>query len=146
MLVEKSIQIIGGKKLTGIIEVSGAKNAVLKQMILPILSEGIYKINNVPNIADVYYMQEVLDVLGITSKLDKTTLERIIAFAKGVISSDPNWNTKVVPLKYSRKILKIFKRAKKKLVIIKNGNHSLSSKKNLKKIVNELNNMIFNLS
>ena len=75
MLVEKSIQIIGGKKLTGTIEVSGAKNAVLKQMILPILSEGIYKINNVPNIADDYYMQEVLDVLGIKSKLDKKTLE-----------------------------------------------------------------------
>ena len=52
----------------------------------------------------------------------------------------------VVPVKYSRKILKLFKRAKKKLVIIKNGNHSLSSKKNLKKIVNELNNMIFNFS
>ena len=46
MLVEKSIQIIGGKKLTGTIEVSGAKNAVLKQMILPILSEGVYKIEN----------------------------------------------------------------------------------------------------
>ena len=75
MLVEKSIQIIGGKKLTGTIEVSGAKNAVLKQMILPILSEGVYKIENVPNIADVYYMQEVLDVLGITSKLDDKTLE-----------------------------------------------------------------------
>ena len=43
MLVEKSIQIIGGKKLTGTIAVSGAKNAVLKQMILPILSEGVYK-------------------------------------------------------------------------------------------------------
>src|SRR5210317_2182671 len=75
MLVEKSIQIIGGKKLSGTIEVSGAKNAVLKQMILPILSEGVYKIENVPNIADVYYMQEVLDVLGITSKLDDKTLE-----------------------------------------------------------------------
>ena len=47
MLVEKSIQIIGGKKLTGTIEVSGAKNAVLKQMILPILSEGVYKIENI---------------------------------------------------------------------------------------------------
>ena len=75
MLVEKSIQIIGGKKLTGTIEVSGAENAVLKQMILPILSEGVYKIENVPDIADVYYMQEVLDVLGITSKLDDKSLE-----------------------------------------------------------------------
>ena len=75
MLVEKSIQIIGGKKLTGTLEVSGAKNAVLKQMILPILSEGDYKIDNVPNIADVHYMQEVLDVLGIESKLDNKILE-----------------------------------------------------------------------
>ena len=74
MLVEKSIQIIGNKKLNGTIEVSGAKNAVLKQMILPILSEGKYKIENVPDIADVYYMQEVLDVLGIASKLTDKSL------------------------------------------------------------------------
>ena len=74
MLVEKSIQIIGSKKLNGTIEVSGAKNAVLKQMILPILSEGIYKIENVPDIADVYYMQEVLSVLGISSELTDKSL------------------------------------------------------------------------
>ena len=74
MLVEKSIQIIGSKKLNGTIEVSGAKNAVLKQMILPILSEGIYKIENVPEIADVYYMQEVLSVLGISSELTNKSL------------------------------------------------------------------------
>ena len=36
---------------------------------------------------------------------------------------------KSVPVSYSRKILKIFKNAKKKLVIIKNGDHSLSSTK-----------------
>jgi len=74
MLVEKSIQIIGSKKLNGTLEVSGAKNAVLKQMILPILSEGIYKIENVPDIADVYYMQEVLSVLGISSELTDKSL------------------------------------------------------------------------
>ena len=67
MVVEKNIHIKGKKKLTGELSVSGAKNAVLKQMILPILSEGNYKIDNVPHIADVYYMQEVLNVLGITS-------------------------------------------------------------------------------
>ena len=48
----------------------------------------------------------------------------------------------VVPLKFSKKILKIFKKAKKKLIIIKNGNHSLSKKSDLKKICKELNNMI----
>ena len=40
----------------------------------------------------------------------------------------------VVPLKFSKKILKIFKKAKKKLIKIKNGNHSLSRKSDLKKI------------
>ena len=37
----------------------------------------------------------------------------------------------VVPIKYSREVLKIFSKAKKKLNIIKKGDHSLSSKKNL---------------
>ena len=44
-----------------------------------------------------------------------------------------------VPVIYSRKILKIFNKAKKKLIIIKNGDHSLSSTKNLKIILKELN-------
>ena len=45
----------------------------------------------------------------------------------------------VVPVSFSRKALKLFVQSKKKLVIIKNGDHSLSSKKNLKKITKELN-------
>ena len=50
----------------------------------------------------------------------------------------------VVPVSYSKKILKIFKNANKKLLIIKNGDHSLSSKRNLKKIIIELNNIVSN--
>ena len=50
----------------------------------------------------------------------------------------------VVPVNYSKKVLKIFKNAKKKLLIIKKGDHSLSSKNNLKKITTELNNIISN--
>ena len=50
----------------------------------------------------------------------------------------------VVPINYSKKVLKIFKNADKKLLVIKNGDHSLSSKKNLKKITKELDNIIFN--
>jgi uncharacterized protein len=45
---------------------------------------------------------------------------------------------KSVPVVYSKKLLKTFKKAKKKLVIIKNGDHSLSSKKHLKIIHKEL--------
>ncbi len=44
----------------------------------------------------------------------------------------------VVPVSYSKKVLKIFKNAKKKLVIVKNGDHSLSSSKWLKLIKKEL--------
>ncbi len=43
-----------------------------------------------------------------------------------------------VPVDYSKKILKIFKNAKKKLVIIKNGDHSLSSTKHLNLLKKEL--------
>ena len=45
---------------------------------------------------------------------------------------------KSVPVKYSRKILDIFKNAKKKLVIINKGDHSLSSPKWLSRLKKEL--------
>ena len=44
----------------------------------------------------------------------------------------------VVPVSYSRKVLKIFQKAKKKIVIVKDGDHSLSSQKWLKMIIKEL--------
>ena len=44
----------------------------------------------------------------------------------------------VVPVSYSRKVLKIFKKAKKKLIIVKNGDHSLSASKWLNLIRKQL--------
>ena len=44
----------------------------------------------------------------------------------------------VVPVSFSRKVLAIFGKANKKLVVIKNGDHSLSSHKCLKIITKEL--------
>ena len=44
----------------------------------------------------------------------------------------------VVPVSYSRKVLKIFQNARKKLVVVKNGDHSLSEQKWLKLIIKEL--------
>jgi len=52
----------------------------------------------------------------------------------------------VVPKIYSKKVLKIFTNAKKKLVKIKNGDHSLSKKKGLKKIIIELNKIVSNIA
>ena len=51
----------------------------------------------------------------------------------------------VVPKSYSKKVLKIFSKAKKRLIIIKNGDHSLSSKNGLKKINLELNKIVSNI-
>ena len=44
----------------------------------------------------------------------------------------------VVPISISRKILNIFKNANKKLILIKSGDHSLSKKNNLKKLISEI--------
>ena len=49
----------------------------------------------------------------------------------------------VVPVIYSRKILKIFINAKKNILVIKNGDHSLSNKVSLKKINKELDKIVF---
>ena len=51
----------------------------------------------------------------------------------------------VVPVVYSRKVLGLFSEAKKKLIILNNGDHSLSSKKNLKKIITELDKIVSNV-
>jgi len=51
----------------------------------------------------------------------------------------------VVPQSYSKKVLKIFTKAKKKLIIIKNGDHSLSNKRGLKRIEIELHKIVSNI-
>ena len=48
----------------------------------------------------------------------------------------------VVPISFSKKVLALFPKAQKKLVIIKNGDHSLSNQISLKKITKELNKVI----
>ena len=51
-----------------------------------------------------------------------------------------------VPIIFSRKVLNIFKGAKKKLIIIKKGDHSLSKKPYLKRIIKELDEIILNVA
>ena len=52
----------------------------------------------------------------------------------------------VVPVNFSKLVLKVFNKAKKKVIIIKNGDHSLSTQKPLKKIIKELQTIIKNIS
>ena len=51
----------------------------------------------------------------------------------------------VVPTSYSKKVLKLFTKANKKLIIIKNGDHSLSNKRSLKRILLELDKITSNI-
>ena len=54
-------------------------------------------------------------------------------------------NDELVPASFSRKVLSVFTSSKKKLIIIKKGDHSLSDKSSLKKIIKELNNIVMNV-
>ena len=69
-------------------------------------------------------------------KKNKVLKQKIISKIK--VTMVHGEKDEVVPVSYSRKTLKIFKNAKKKLVIIKDGDHSLSSPKYLKMIKKEL--------
>lgn len=66
--------IIGGKKLSGSVEISGAKNSVLALMPATILASGTYKIYNTPDLRDVKTMSQVLMEMGIDVKFENHVL------------------------------------------------------------------------
>ena len=59
-------RVIGGAQLRGEVEISGAKNSVLKLMAASLLAVGKTTITNVPDIADVDIMADLLTRLGCT--------------------------------------------------------------------------------
>ncbi len=60
----ESITVRGGRRLTGEVRVEGAKNSALKLMAASIMAPGVCRISNVPDIADVDIMSQVLEALG----------------------------------------------------------------------------------
>jgi len=60
--------ITGGKRLKGDVEIKGAKNAALPMMAAAILAEGKTVLRNVPDLADVNTMSEILCNLGASVK------------------------------------------------------------------------------
>jgi UDP-N-acetylglucosamine 1-carboxyvinyltransferase len=63
-------RIVGGCRLEGEVTVSGAKNSVLKLMAASLLAVGETTISNVPDIADVDIMADLLTRLGCTVVLN----------------------------------------------------------------------------
>jgi len=59
-------RIVGGTSLRGEVSVTGAKNSVLKLMAASLLAAGTTTIRNVPDIADVDIMADLLTRLGCT--------------------------------------------------------------------------------
>jgi UDP-N-acetylglucosamine 1-carboxyvinyltransferase len=60
------IRIRGGQRLKGEIPISGAKNAALPLMAASLLTEAPLTLTNVPNLADVMFMTEILRQLGVS--------------------------------------------------------------------------------
>ena len=58
------IKIEGGHKLTGEIEISGAKNSAVALVPAAILCDEEVKISNVPNISDIDSLEEILNYLN----------------------------------------------------------------------------------
>ncbi len=63
-------RIVGGASLKGEVTVTGAKNSVLKLMAASLLAVGKTTISNVPDIADVDIMADLLTRLGCTVDLN----------------------------------------------------------------------------
>ena len=68
--------ITGGHRLTGEVAISGAKNAAVAIIPAVALSDGICRIENIPNITDVTKMSEILREMGAKVKLvNRSSLE-----------------------------------------------------------------------
>ena len=65
----------GGTRLSGEVEVSGAKNAALKFVAAALLAPGKTVLHDVPRIKDVWTMLSLLDELGVKTSFSGHTLE-----------------------------------------------------------------------
>ena len=57
--------------LNGIVNISGAKNAVLPLMTACIINPGEYILNNVPILRDTLTMAKLLEMVGAKVKIDQ---------------------------------------------------------------------------
>jgi len=65
------IRVRPGNKLTGTVNVPGAKNSVLKLMAACLMADGDFTLTNVPDIDDVVTMSDLLSAIGLRIDHDK---------------------------------------------------------------------------
>ncbi len=64
------IRIVGGPQLTGVIPISGAKNAALPLMIASLLTDATLTLENLPRLADVNQLLRILGNQGVDYRID----------------------------------------------------------------------------
>lgn len=69
--IMERLRVVGGARLSGVVAVSGAKNSALKLMAAALLAPGKTTITNLPAIADVEYMAELLTRLGCRVEIEQ---------------------------------------------------------------------------
>jgi len=92
------LRVTGGARLSGAVDVVGAKNSVLKLMAAALLAPGETTLSNLPAISDVTIMQELLSRLGcaVAVSADGATDQVTIT-----VPDSPNWEA---PYELVRKI------------------------------------------
>ena len=72
----EKLVIHGGNRLTGEIEISGAKNAAVAIIPATLLAQDVCRLENIPNISDVITMLRILSSMGASVRyLNKHTVE-----------------------------------------------------------------------
>ena len=64
------IVVNGNRPLSGVVKISGAKNAVLPVMAATLLAPGKYLIENVPDLRDTRTMMKLLNIIGAKTIFD----------------------------------------------------------------------------
>ncbi|MDR2538420.1 MAG: UDP-N-acetylglucosamine 1-carboxyvinyltransferase [Bifidobacteriaceae bacterium] len=72
------LKVEGGRSLSGIVQVRGAKNFVPKAMVAALLTDQESRISNVPNIRDVEITSQLLEMHGSNVTYDSTSGELTI--------------------------------------------------------------------
>ena len=76
--IMERLRVVGGARLAGTVRVSGAKNSALKLMAATLLAPGKSTITNLPEIADVEYMAELLTRLGCSVEVNHQLSQVVI--------------------------------------------------------------------
>ncbi len=76
--IMERLRVVGGARLVGTVRVSGAKNSALKLMAATLLAPGKSTITNLPEIADVDYMAELLTRLGCSVEVNHQLSQVVI--------------------------------------------------------------------